>query len=128
STLTELADALADVGIGRPSEHDELLRCLFAFEGHDRDNLALHEGTIPAALPTLRRVLGFLRSSAGIPHLRLLPSFASLPILTRLIRLHPEPNPRTLELLRRWLWRRFVSGAIFPIKADDEDDEASVAR
>src|SRR5690554_3838957 len=100
STLTELADALADVGIGRPSEHDQLLRCLFAFEGHERDDLALHEGTIAAALPTLRRVLGFLRSYAGIPHLRLLPSFASLPILTRLFRLHPEPNPRTLDLLR----------------------------
>lgn len=142
--LGELADALAPLGMGKPDDEDQLLRCLIAFEGLDvtrnpeqlrRANPGFLEGTAAAALPTLRRVLGFLQTDAGIPHLRMLPWSAPLTILTRLFRFHPEPSSRSRELLTRWLWRSILTArhdnvqtfqrhGVSSIREDDE--EASV--
>lgn len=118
STIHELIAALADLGLGTMNE-DVALRCLVAFEGRDvtrsykeleRDHPGFLAGTASRALPTLRRVLGFLRASAEVPHLRLLPSTAPLSVLTRFFRLHPEPSARSLGLLTWWLWRCLLAG------------------
>jgi hypothetical protein len=145
STLDELADELVTVGIGRPHEQDQLLRCLVAFEGldvtrsfdeHYRNEPEFLAGTAGAALPTLRRVFDFLSSQAGIIHLRLLPRSAPLTVLTRFFRLHPEPSTRSLQLLRRWLWRSILGARDYDertfqrrgVSDIDENEEASVQR
>jgi len=144
STLDEVTDALAVLGLGRPDK-DDILRALIAFEGkdvtrsykeHERENPRFLEGTAARALPALRRVLTFLGTSAEIPHLRLLPWSAPLPVLTRFFRLHPEPSARSLDLLTWWLWRGFLAiGDIDErtlqrrgVAKIDDDEEASVQR
>ncbi len=109
SSMSELADELTGLGMGRPAE-DELLPCLVAHQGLD----------VAAALPVLRRVLGFLRSECKIPHLRLLPRSALLVVLTRFFGEHSEPNERTQTLLTRWVWRALL--------ARDHDDRAHCAK
>lgn len=144
ATLPELAKALTELGMGRLDE-DTLLRCLVAFEGkdvtrspeeHHRANPEFLAGTAARALPTLRRVLGFLRDHGKIPHQRLLPRTASLTVLTRFFRLHPEPCERSLDLLTRWLWRSLLATKLFDertfqrrgVSEIDEHEEPSVQR
>ncbi len=57
----------------------------------------------------LSRAITFLRAQ-GVPHLALLPSTLPLPVLGAFFHLHPEPDPWTLKLLARWLWRGWVHG------------------
>lgn len=123
SSLSELADALETLGMGRPDQ-DTLLTCLLAHEGLDvTRNLGEHlaraphalDGVAGTALPVLRSVMSFLRDQARIVHLDLLPYSTPLLALTRLFRIHPEPRPRTQELLVRWVWRSMLAGA----KVDD---------
>lgn len=59
----------------------------------------------------LRLVVDFLRTDAGIPHLRLLPYALFVPVLTRFAALFGRPEGRGAELLRRWIWRGAVVGA-----------------
>lgn len=144
STLSELVDDLAEIGLGRIDERDAL-RLLLAHEGLDpsggygeleREHPGVLQGSVERVLPTLRRVLDFLRDEAEVVHLRLLPQSAPLSLLVRFFRLHPEPSSRSLELLTWWLWRYFL--AIEPgrsrwiirrgLNALDEDEEASVQR
>lgn len=117
TTLPDLADELAAVGVGRPDE-DALLRCLFALRGldptrspgeHIRKHRDLVADAAADALPALRRALSFLRRDAGIAHLRLLPRSTVLAPLTRWFALHSEPGARSNTLLSRWVWRLFVS-------------------
>jgi hypothetical protein len=144
ATLAELADALAELRMGRFDEQ-EMLRCLIAFEGRDVTRSADEHhradpnfllGTAARALPTLRRVLDFMREHGKILHERLLPRTAPLVVLTRFFRLHPEPASRSLELLTRWLWRSLLSSKHFDertfqrrgVAAIDEHEEPSVQR
>lgn len=144
STLEELGVELASVGMGK-LEEKRLLTSLVALRGldptrtlgehYDKDPLAL-SNAVSDALPVLRSVLSFLRSDAGIPHLRLLPKSILLDVLTRFFGLHKEPSPRTRILLSRWLWRVLLGAA----KVDDrtlrrrgitavgEDEEESVQK
>lgn len=117
SSLPELAEQLAKLGMGSPDE-SELLPCLVAYKGldvtrsfdeHLRNDPAFLDGIAVAALPVLRRALGFLRSECKIPHLRLLPYSALLVVLTRFFKEHPEPNDRTRTLLTRWVWRALMA-------------------
>jgi hypothetical protein len=117
SSMSELANELTRLGMGRPTD-DELLPCILAHQGLDvthsldeylRDARALQGDIVAAALPVLRRALGFLRSECKIPHLRLLPRSALLVVLTRFFREHPEPNERTQMLLTRWVWRALLA-------------------
>lgn len=59
----------------------------------------------------LRLVVDWLRSEAGIPHLRLLPYALYVPVLTRYAALFGHPTGRGSELLRRWVWRGAAVGA-----------------
>jgi hypothetical protein len=124
SSLSELAEQLAKLGMSPPDE-SELLPCLVAYKGldvtrsfdeHLRNDPKFLDGVAAAALPVLRRVLGFLRSECRIPHLRLLPYSAVLVVLTRFFKEHPDPNDRTQTLLTRWVWRALM--------APEHDDHA----
>jgi hypothetical protein len=113
STIDELAEALSDLGMGVPDE-EQLLSCVIAYRGLDvTQNVGVHSRKEPDALrkgvedtlPALRHVLSFFREHAEIPHLRMLPRSTPLIILTRFFGLHPNPEPRNVELLVRWTWR-----------------------
>ncbi|HEX3474808.1 MAG TPA: DUF262 domain-containing protein [Kofleriaceae bacterium] len=144
STLPALASQLEDLGMGTLDEETQLLPCLVAMRGLDvtrplgehlqRDSTVL-DGATADAVPVLRRVLGFLRVEAEIPHLRLLPNSAPLVVLARLFTLHPEPNERVTTLLVRWVWRWFLSRDVDErtlerrgVEGIDDDLEASVQR
>ncbi len=144
SSLRALADALAELGMGRPDEDNLLVRCVVAMRGLDvtrsfgehvqqhRDEL---EGAVAQAAPVLRQSLGFLRERANVPHLRLLPRATPLPVLARFFAQHPEPCERSLTLLVRWLWRSILAPLVdertlvrHAVAAIDEDEEGSVQR
>ena len=52
-------------------------------------------------IPTVQ----LLRQEAAIPHIRLLPRPAILPILMRYVTIYGPPTGRARELIRRWVWR-----------------------
>jgi hypothetical protein len=94
------------------------LRCVLAFRGGDAFSWDLHGGVVPGVyMPetfrgvadALREAVGFLRDTAGIPHVRLLPYSYVLPVLVRFVRLHGRPDGRAATLLRRWVWRGAVA-------------------
>jgi hypothetical protein len=141
STLADLSEELADVGMGRLDE-DRLLTCLFSLRGldptrslaeHYRRDPEILRGAVREALPVLRRVLSFLRRDAGIPHLRLLPKSILLDVLTRFFLRFEEPSPRTRSLLARWFWRSVLGAGSFDdrtmrrrgIAAVGDDEEKS---
>ncbi|MGI8757282.1 MAG: DUF262 domain-containing protein, partial [Acidimicrobiales bacterium] len=139
--LQSLTDEIGALGFGTPRQ-DTVLRCVLAVRGGDVYRTFEHEfadGEDPAetfatAAQTLERVFAFLRDDAGIPHLRALPYAGVLPILTRFFVLHPEPAPRSRNLLRRWLWRgsaawgRDVGALRRAVQQVDADEHASVGR
>jgi Protein of unknown function DUF262 len=47
----------------------------------------------------------FLRLEAAIPHVRVLPRPAVLPVLMRYVGTHGPPVSRAGELIKRWVWR-----------------------
>jgi hypothetical protein len=129
STLGELADELATLGMGRPEEK-QMLPCVVACQGldvtrnvsehYERDPSILASG-VAEALPTVRRVFSFLRHHASVPHLRLLPRSIPLTILSRFFYLYSDPSPRTTELLVRWTWRVLLG-------ASDLDERTLIRR
>ncbi len=54
--------------------------------------------------------ISFLQNEAHVPHFGFLPYRYLLVILTRFFAHFPNPQPRHLELLRRWFWRAAVLG------------------
>ncbi|NJL28950.1 MAG: DUF262 domain-containing protein [Thermoanaerobaculia bacterium] len=99
STLGDLDDELAEVGMGRFGK-ERLLTTLLAMRGkdptrtlvehYDQDPAVLSGGVVEA-LPVLRRVLSFLRQDVGIPHLRLLPKSILVDVLMRFFLVHASP-------------------------------------
>jgi hypothetical protein len=53
----------------------------------------------------LREAVTFLRATAHVPHVAVLPYELPLVVLARFFALHDHPSERNLILLRRWLWR-----------------------
>jgi len=143
STLSELADELQGLGMGRP-EKEQLLSCVVAYKGldvtrnfseHYRKDTAVFTQAVQDALPAIRGVLSFFRRHAEIPHLRLLPRSIPLVVLTRFFGLYPDPKARTLDLLTRWTWRTLLSTSFFDERTllrhgvdavREGDEEASV--
>ena len=144
STLSELGAELAGLGMGTPDVESQLLPGLVAMRGLDvtrpfKELSHEHPDKFATAMadgaPVLRRVLGFLRVHAEVPHLRLLPSSTPLIVLCRFFALHAEPRPRTLTLLVRWVWRSFLSPSVDDralrrrgVSAVEADEEASAQR
>jgi len=139
--LRSLIDEIGALGFGAPRE-DTVLRCVLAVRGGDVYRSFEHEfsddedpaDTFRLTAETLGRVFAFLRDDAAIPHLRALPYAGVLPILTRFFALHPDPHPRSRNLLRRWLWRGSVAwgrdvGMLRRVVQEvDADEYGSVAR
>lgn len=57
----------------------------------------------------LVRSIGFLRSE-GVQHQLLVPNSLPIPVLAVFFHVHPDPEPWTLRLLARWLWRGWTHG------------------
>lgn len=139
--LRSLVDEIGALGFGAPRE-DTVLRCVLAVRGgdvyrsfeHEFDHGADAAATFRTTAETMTRVFFFLRNDASIPHLRALPYIGVLPILTRFFALHPEPHPRSRNLLRRWLWRgsnawgRDVGALRRAVQEVDDDEHASIAK
>lgn len=145
STLPDLAEVLADVGMGTPDD-ELLITGLIASQGLDvtrsrraylEDRPEEMEKAAMEMLPAFRSVLSLLRDRAEIPHLLLIPRPALImPGLIRFFAEFPEPQDRSLTLLSRWVWR--VSLGAFKserrtlqrgsISAVKEDEESSVQR
>lgn len=116
SGLAGLVDSLRGTGFG-DIEQDLIRQAVLAVRGKElslgfKGQLAPSE--VPDAfaetLAALERVIVFLRRNAGIPHATLLPYRLPLITLARFFHLHPEPAPRSLELMARWLWRGAING------------------
>jgi hypothetical protein len=86
---------------------DQERRGPIEFPGEDRDT------AYQAGEDALRRAVHFLQSRVGVPHLSMLAYRYLLIVLSRLFAHHPEPDDRSLHLLRRWYWRAAVVGPGF---------------
>ena len=74
-------------------------------------------------------VTEFLRRDAGLLHDTLLPDRHTRATLDRFFHHHPHPQPRSRELLARWIWRRALRGTSrAPDLVDPGDEEALVQR
>jgi len=139
--LKTLLDTVNSKGFGSLRD-DTVLRCVLAVRGGDiyrEFQREFKEGEDPAetfelTARSMERVFAFLRDDASIPHARALPYNGVLPILTRFFSLHPDPEPRNRNLLRRWVWRgsmawgRDVSALRRAVQDVNEDELGSVQR
>lgn len=143
SHLESLDKLLSDLRFGA-IDRRWLLKAVVAIAGLDITQDAtrqLRKADIPSALTmagrALRDTVVFLRRDAGILRSELLPYGLPIPVIARFFQKHPEPRPRSRELLARWLWRGAVSGkhrgeSIPEVRAALEavgpDEEESVQR
>jgi hypothetical protein len=117
SDLHELSRSLLDLGFG-VIEPEWLLKAVLAVRGFDItrrfERILKEDGTLADALEqttrALRGVIVFIKRDAGIPHVELLPYKLPLALLARFFHLHPQPSPRSRELLTRWIWRGAILG------------------
>ncbi|MFB1483493.1 DUF262 domain-containing protein [Corallococcus sp. RDP092CA] len=117
-SLESVTQGLRELGFGSIPE-SLLLRAVLAVRGLDftrgyQEQLSPDDElteTVRRTDRALRDAIVFLKRDAFIPHLTLLPApESSLVLLTRFFQLHPEPSPRSRELLSRWFWRHIVFG------------------
>jgi hypothetical protein len=79
-------------------------RAIIDFPGENRDT------AYKLGEAAMRRAIAFLQNEASVPHVSLLPYKHLLVVLTRFFAHHPNPDPRSIRLLRRWFWRAAVVG------------------
>jgi hypothetical protein len=116
SEIDELIHLLRNMGVVDVGP-DLILQAMLAVQGkehipgHHRRRASPEDmEALAKTLMALEGVVVFLRKNAGIPHLALLPYRLPLITLVRFFHLHPEPAPRSLQLMARWLWRGAVNG------------------
>ncbi|MFE0089518.1 DUF262 domain-containing protein [Streptomyces sp. NPDC058991] len=83
---------------------DESRRSLVEFPGEDRD------AAYQAGEEALRLAVRFLQQVAGVPHFTFLTYRYLLVVLCRFFAHFPDPDARSLQLLRRWYWRTTLAG------------------
>ncbi|MEU1041315.1 DUF262 domain-containing protein [Streptomyces sp. NPDC005907] len=83
---------------------DESRRGLVEFPGEDRD------AAYQAGEEALRISVHFLQHVAGVPHFTFLTYRYLLVVLCRFFAHFPDPDIRSLQLLRRWYWRTTLAG------------------
>ncbi|MFI5901266.1 DUF262 domain-containing protein [Streptomyces cyaneofuscatus] len=83
---------------------DESRRGTVEFPGEDRDAAYL------AGEEALRLAVQFLQNVAGVPHFTFLTYRYLLVVLCRFFAHFPEPDIRSLQLMRRWYWRTTLAG------------------
>jgi len=118
SGLPALASRVRGFGFGDIS-HQVLMQSVLAIRGArvDRDfrdeftnDVDRHQAFI-ATEKAIGSAIDFLRDSADIPHIRLLPYALAIPVLARFVHTFGPPEDRAAALLRRWIWRGAVTGA-----------------
>lgn len=116
-TLHAVAERLLVLGFGL-LEESTLLTMLKATLGTDLNSPKVPElprdtasAVMEAFLHCVRTTVLFLQTEARIPHISLLPYQQPLFALARFFHRHPQPHPRSCELLARWLWRGALTGA-----------------
>jgi len=151
TSIAQLESFLAEHGWGK-IEASRLTSILLAMRGkdvtrtmadHRKDDKDILQGAVSDAFIVLPKAINFLRFEAQIPHLRLLPRMFYLEIAARFFALHPVPKVRSLELLKRFVWRFILSshGTVLDqpelseqtlrrkaIRAINSDEEQSVQR
>lgn len=121
STLSQMAlELMQSTTFGRLDD-DILYRLLRVLHGADviqggRDDPLRLEGALAATLYTqteqaMRLAIDFISRDAGIPHYLLMPYKQPLVTLGKFFHFHPQPKPRSRELLARWIWRGALTGA-----------------
>jgi Protein of unknown function DUF262 len=109
-------EALAPLGFGDIDEQ-RVVQSLLAIRGGDvfrdlHDEFAADENRaewFDAVEVALRETIRFLHK-IGVPHLLLVPSTLPIPVLAAFFHLHRDPDPWTLRLLERWVWRGWAHG------------------
>jgi len=111
NSLDELQRSVEDLEFGKLRD-DLYLQAAAAVADLDSTQLdhgALANPAMGKALPrtaaALRQALVFLRQDAHIPNQKLLPYGFPVIALTKFFDRYPTPNPRSRELLSRWVWR-----------------------
>ncbi|HEX8699484.1 MAG TPA: DUF262 domain-containing protein [Myxococcaceae bacterium] len=143
SDLRELAQHLEELGFGS-IDQQWLLKAVLAVRGLNihqdfRQHLSQDERDVAEALRQTERALRdtiiFIKRDVGIPHVALMPFMLPLAFLARFFHLHPEPSPRSRELLARWLWRGAINARHWgknpadvqaTLEAIDSDEEQTV--
>lgn len=120
-------------GAREPADFKAVARSLRSLRFGDVDESILHRSLlaihgldpvgskVPASFPdapaayqrtasAIRSTIVFLAAHAGIPNVALLPYKPPLVALAAFFDRHPEPSPRSRELLARWIWRGAWSG------------------
>lgn len=146
ATLSEMANSLQSLGFGRVD--DKLLYSLLrvvhgvdVIESGKDEPLRLDPDKAAEVYAQTEQIAGhvirFICHDAGIPHYSLLPYKQPLVTLGKFFHHHPEPRPRSRELLARWLWRGALNGShqgntVSTRRAlnliDPDDEEGSVQR
>jgi hypothetical protein len=120
ASIDNIATDLETLGFGRIDE-DKLYRLILVLRDRDAINqaargpLRLSEQDAGEAYrecyDVAARVVTFLLEDAGIPNWGLLPYKTPFLVLGKFFALHPEPLPRSRDLLARWLWRGALDGS-----------------
>lgn len=116
ANVRDVAAALTEHQFGGPNEAT-LMQMLAAIRGVDATKERVPQLGDAAHIHMLElqrsaaATIAFLRRDARIPHASLLPYQQPLLALARLFARFPEPQPRSRELLARWLWRGALTGA-----------------
>ncbi|SMF97023.1 Protein of unknown function DUF262 [Methylomagnum ishizawai] len=119
ATIPEIVSDLEALGFGRVEEKllYRLLRVLHGVDAtvrigdgalrlSEKDAESAYRKTAEAA----RLVIQFFKQDAGIPLYDLLPYKHPFITLGKFFHYHPTPQPRSRELLVRWLWRGALNG------------------
>jgi len=99
-----LARRAPDVHREIRNEFGEEARAFIEFPEEDRDT-AYKQGE-----RAIRQAVRFLQTTAGVPHLTMLPYKYPLVVLTRLFAHYNDIDERSLHLVRRWFWRAVLIG------------------
>jgi hypothetical protein len=115
SDFRTLGEALEPLGFGA-IEQRWLHQAALAVAGVDSTTSkpgerGIADDAIAQAHAPLQRTIRFLMDDALIPCVGLLPYGLVIPVLAAFFRDHPNPNDRSRELLRRWVWRGAVAGS-----------------
>lgn len=146
ATIPEIVADLEALGFGR-AEEKILYRLLRVLQGMDasvrvgdgplRLSEEAAENAYRQTAEAARLVIQFFKQDAGIPLYDLLPYKHPFITLGKFFHYHPFPQPRSRDLLVRWLWRGALSGAhqgntVSPREAldriDPDSEEKSVQR
>lgn len=119
-SLRQINAILEELGFGRVDEKN-LYRLLRVLQGEDvsdragKGSFSLSDGQAELAYrqtaEVASEVIQFLKSDGGISHYELLPYKQPFIVLGKFFSLHPNPSPRSRELLVRWLWRGALNGS-----------------